>query len=116
MMKIAAGTEVYIGPPAKPIPKQISDAISAGLSQIPGIVEAHLPMVFAAGHIDPAAQVLVVVLKENTASAQAKIADVLRVVLPENSHMDVMESHSGDPLLHTIRLTSTQLPLSREPM
>lgn len=116
MMKIAAGTEVYIGPPSKPIPKQISNAIGAGLSQIPEIVEAHLPMVFAPGHIDPAAQVLVVVLKENTASPQEKIADVLRVVLPENSHMDVMESHSGDALLQTIRLTSTQLPLSREPM
>jgi hypothetical protein len=116
MMEIPAGTEVYIGPPAKPIPKQISDAIGAGLSQIPGIAEAHLPMVFAPGHIDPPAQVLVVVLKGNTGSAQARIADVLAAVLPENSHMDVMEKHSGDLLLHTIRLTGTQLSLSREPM
>jgi len=64
-MKIPAGTTYYIGSPAKPIPKQISDAIGTALGKIPEIVEAHLPMVYIKGQIDPTAQVLVVVLEEN---------------------------------------------------
>ena len=43
-MKIPAGTTAYIGPPAKPIPKQISDGIGSGLGKFPEILEAHLPM------------------------------------------------------------------------
>jgi hypothetical protein len=52
-MKIPVGATAYIGPPAKPIPKEISDAIGAGLGKIPEILEAHLPMVYIKGHIDP---------------------------------------------------------------
>jgi hypothetical protein len=33
-MKIPGGTTVYIGPPAKPIPKQMSDAIGTALGRI----------------------------------------------------------------------------------
>ena len=65
-MKIPAGTNVYIGPPAKPIPKQLSDAIGTELGKIPDILEAHLPMVYIKGQIDPPAQVLVIVLEENS--------------------------------------------------
>src|SRR5215469_6049168 len=84
IMKIPAGTSVYIGPPAKPIPKEISDAIGAALGKIPEILEAHLPMVYIKGHVDPPAQVLVIVLEENSTSTHAKIMEVLRATLPTN--------------------------------
>jgi hypothetical protein len=115
IMKIPAGTTCYIGPPARPIPKQTSDAIGTTLGKIPEIVEAHLPMVFIEGQIDPPAQVLVVVLEGNRSSSQARISEVLSGVLPTDSHMDVMESHPGDPNLPTIRATGTQLDLNRKP-
>lgn len=115
-MKIAPGTKIYIGPPAKPIPKQVSDAIGMALSQIPEIVEAHLPMVYIEGQIDPPAQVLFVVHDQNVASPQSKIAEVVRAVLPTGSHMDITESHPGDPNLPTIRATGTQLQLNRKLM
>jgi len=44
-MKNRPGTKIYIGPPAKPIPKQVSDAIGTALGGIAEIGEAHLPMV-----------------------------------------------------------------------
>jgi hypothetical protein len=81
-MKIPVGTTAYIGPPANPIPKQISDAIGTALGKIPEILEAHLPMVYIKGQIDPPTHVLVVVLEENRPSPQAKITEVLRAVLP----------------------------------
>jgi|SRR5689334_5184732 len=111
-MKIPGGTAIYIGPPAKPIPKQVSDAIGVQLGKIGGIEEAHLPMVYIKGHIDPPAQVLVVVLDQNSPSSQAKITEALRAVLPTNAHMDITELHPGDPNLPTIRATGTQLNLN----
>jgi hypothetical protein len=114
-MRIPAGTTVYIGPPAKPIPKEISDAIGTALGKIPEILEAYLPMVYIKGQIDPPAQVLVVVLEEKRPSPQAKITEVLRAVLPANFYIDVTESRHGDPNLPTIRATGTQLNLNRTP-
>jgi hypothetical protein len=52
-MKIPAGTIGYIGAPAKPIRKEISDAIGSELGQIPEILEVHLPQVYIKGLIDP---------------------------------------------------------------
>lgn len=113
LMKIPAGTTAYIGPPANPIPKQISDAIGSALGKFLEILEAHLPMVYVQGYIDPPAQVLFVVLETNQPSVQPKIAEVLRAVLPTNFHMDITESDPADPKLPTIRATNTQLNLNR---
>jgi hypothetical protein len=113
-MKIPAGTTCYIGPPAKPIPKQISHAVGAALGKIPEILEAHLPMVYIEGQIDPPAQVLVVVLEKNRPSPQARISEALRLALPTNSYMDTTELHPGDPQLPTIRPTATQLESQAE--
>jgi hypothetical protein len=115
-MKLPGGTAIYIGPPAKPIPKQVSDEIGVALGKIAEIGEAHLPMIYIKGHIDPPAQVLVVVLDQNAPSPQAKITEALRAVLPTNAHMDITELHPGDPNLPTIRATSTQLNLNRKVM
>ena len=113
-MEIPAGATVYIGPPAKPIAKPLSDAIGAAMGKIPEVVEAHLPMVFIEGQIDPAVQVLVVVLEENRPSSHARISAALGAVLPTSFYVDVMESPTDDPLLPTIRKTGTQLDLNRK--
>jgi hypothetical protein len=115
-MKIPGGTTIYIGPPAKPIPKQMSDAMGTALGRIAEIGEAHLPMVYIKGYIDPPAQVLVVVLDENLLTQQPRIADAIKAVLPTDYHMDITELHPGDPNLPTIRATGTQLNLNRKLM
>ena len=113
-MKIPPGTKVYIGPPAKPIPQHVSDAVGIALGKIPEILEAHLPMVYVKGHIDPPAQILVVVVEENGPSLHLKIMEALKSVLQTNSYMDVTESHPDDPNLPTIRTTGTRLDLNRK--
>jgi len=114
VMKIPAGTTVYMGRPAKPIPKQILNAIGAGLGEIPDILEAHLPMVYIKGMIDPPSQILFVVVQEGRPSPQAKIEEVVRQALAANSYLDIMELHAASPQLRTIRASGTQLHLNRK--
>lgn len=105
---------VYIGPPAKPMSKELSDAIGTAVGKIAEIGEAHLPMVYIKGYVDPPAQVLVVVLDEDPPDPQAKITQALRAVLPTNSYVDIIELHPSDTNLPTIRATGTQLNLNRK--
>lgn len=70
-------------------------------------------MVYIKGYIDPPAQVLVVVLEENSTSTHAKIGEVLSATVPTDFHLDITESRPGDPKLPTIRATGTQLNLNR---
>ena len=113
-MKIPAGATAYIGPPAKPIPQQISDAIGTKLGKISEILEAHLPNVYVQGHIDPPAQVLVVVLEEGKPSPHSRISEILDAVLPTDSHMNIMEWHLDHPTLPTVWATHTELNLKRK--
>ena len=113
-MKIPAGTSAYIGAPAEPIPKQISDAIGTELGNIPEILEAHLPLVYVKGLIDPPTQILFVVVGENGANLQGKIVELMGRVLPTNFYIDVSELHSSDPQLPAIRASGTRLNLNRK--
>jgi len=96
-MKIPAGTTAYIGAPAKPIRKEISEAIGSELGKIPEILEAHLPQVYIKEVIDPPAQVLFVVVAENTPSQQGKIVEGMKRVLPANFYLDITELHPSNP-------------------
>ena len=62
---LKAGTSVYWGAPAKPMPEIMSDAISQVVAQVPGIVEAHLPQCFVEGDKE-ARQVLVVGVQKSS--------------------------------------------------
>jgi len=114
-MNIPAGATVYIGPPAQPMSREISDALGAALSDVPGILEAHLPMMYCEGKIDPPAQVLVVVLADNASSPQAQIAECIRKALPANVFLDVLEWRGDDPGLPNVRATGCALNLWRKP-
>ena len=113
-MKIPAGTKAYIRAPAQPIPKEISEAIGVGLGKIPEVLEAHLPMIYIEGLIDPPTQILMVVVEEKKPSPQAKILEVVRGVLPNGSYMDISELYPGDPQLTAIRASGTRLDLNRK--
>ena len=57
--KLTAGTTIYFGAPANPMPEIMVDAISQVVAHVPGIVEAHLPQCYIEGDTE-ARQVLVV--------------------------------------------------------
>jgi hypothetical protein len=58
--QVKAGTSIYFGAPAKPMPEMMADAVSQVVAQVPGIVEAHIRQCFIEGDRE-AQQVLVVV-------------------------------------------------------
>lgn len=114
-MNIPAGTALYIGPPAKPVAREVSTAIAAGLRQVADVVEAYLPMMYAKGYIDPPAQTLIIVVMKGVPDLQNRVTGVLRASLPPDSHMDIMEWRLDNPNLPTVRNTGTQLNLNRKP-
>src|SRR2546428_8879116 len=57
--EIKAGTTLYFGAQAKPMPEVTIAAIAQVVQRVPGIVEAHLPQCFIEGEKE-ARQVLVV--------------------------------------------------------
>jgi hypothetical protein len=62
--EINAGTSLYFGAPAKPMPNVTVAAITQVVQRVPGIIEAHLPQCFIEGEKE-ARQVLVVVVRSS---------------------------------------------------
>lgn len=93
----------------------LSHAIGAAVGKFPQIEEAHLPMVFVKGRIDPPAQVLVLVMQKQIAGLLPKIMDSIQPLIPTGSHLDAFEFPTNHPMLATIRATRTELELRRKP-
>ncbi len=116
MTQLPAGTKVSNGPPAKPMAAERSQAIGAALGKLAGLGDAHLPMVYIQGTIDPPAQVLFVVLDQNAPSQLRNIADAFRQILPSEVspyvfEPDVFEWRPDDTTLPTARSTGCALNL-----
>jgi hypothetical protein len=89
--QIAAGTAIYFGRPAKPMPEARASAIAAAVARVPGIVEAHLPQCYIEGDAG-ARQVLVVVVdlpQDIPRIAQAVLGE-LAAILPPGDSVDLL--------------------------
>jgi hypothetical protein len=112
-MKIPAGTELFVGPPAKPLPIEIAEQLGRALADVPSIFEAHLPMAYAKNIFDPPAQILVLVWDptieaENTISA---IGRLLQRILPEGAFLDIVPLDEGTEMLEAVRKADCMLDL-----
>ncbi len=99
-MKIPAGTTLYIGPPAKPMPLERREDIRRALMGIPGIVEAHLPQSYAKGLFDPSATIV------------RTLRGRLRPVLPQGAFLGILPLPEGAPALQSVRAAGCKLNLS----
>jgi hypothetical protein len=88
---LPAGTQMFFGVPANPMPEIMADAIGQVVAQVPGIREAYLPQCFIKGDTE-ARQVLVVGVEN--AQEIPRIMDELmgkmRLVLPADQFIDIM--------------------------
>ena len=109
--EIEAGTQILIGAPARPMPSAQSAAIAAMLAKVPGVVEAHLPQVYAPGAMTEPAQVLVVVLRPGAdadATLEAINCDLARL-LTEDSRLDIFPVSSDSGILKDVRAVGCRI-------
>ncbi|MCE9545947.1 MAG: enhanced serine sensitivity protein SseB C-terminal domain-containing protein [Planctomycetia bacterium] len=90
------GTALYFGAPAKPMPEILVDAISQVVSQVSGIVEAHLPQCFIEGDTE-ARQILVVVVQRRAEISRIaeELMNKLQLALPPGQFIDILPFESG---------------------
>ena len=93
---LKAGTSMYFGAPAKPMPETMSDAVRQVVAQVPGILEAHVPQCFIQGDKE-ARQVLVVgVARRNEIPSIARdLMGKLQLVFPPGQFIDIMPFELG---------------------
>ena len=77
MTYLPPGTQIFIGPPASPMPAERVLEIGNALSKRHGIAEAYLPQVYCKGKFDPPSQVLVVVMEDGAPSQLQAIGEAL---------------------------------------
>jgi hypothetical protein len=109
--ELEAGTQILIGAPARPMPSAQSAAIADMLAKVPGVVEAHLPQVYAPGVMNEPAQVLVVVLRpgvDTEATLHAINCDLARL-LTEDSHLDIFPVASDSGILRDVRAVGCRI-------
>lgn len=94
---INAGTSLFFGTPAKPMPEILADGIALVVAQVPGIVEAHLPQCFMEGD-EEARQVLVIVVQRRGDIPQIANALMakLRLLFAEGQFIDIIPFADGD--------------------
>lgn len=109
--ELEAGTQILIGAPARAMPSAQSAAIADMLAKVPGVVEAHLPQVYAPGAMSEPAQVLVVVLRpgiDMEATLHAINCDLARL-LTEDSHLDIFPVASDSGILKDVRAVGCRI-------
>src|SRR5688572_6883393 len=92
---LEAGTNMYFGTPAKPMPEIMADAISQVVAQVSGIVEAHLPQCFIEGD-KKARQVLVVGVqrRDEIRRIAQELMGKLQLVFPPGQFIDILPFES----------------------
>jgi hypothetical protein len=110
-LQVPKGTQIFIGAPAKPMPREVSAAIAEVVASTPGIAEAHLPQFFAPGVLEQPAQVLVIATSPN-ASVDAVVSVLgagLANALPPGHHLDVWPQILGSQLLNEVRAAGCEI-------
>jgi hypothetical protein len=108
--EIPAGSTFNWGAPAKPMAEERSRAVAQLVANTPGIAEAFLPQCYAAGFVDPPAQVLVVTLTPSAdlpTVMQSLGAGIARI-FPPGEHLDILPRLDRGTV-ETIRQYGTQI-------
>jgi hypothetical protein len=102
---VPAGSQVFLGAPAKPMPPARAAAIGGAVDSIGGIAEAHLPQCFVPGVMVTPTQVLVLVLEDKANPTQVldEIGRRLADVLSTAENIDVWPMSSQSALLADVR-------------
>jgi SseB protein C-terminal domain len=92
---LKAGTNIFFGAPANPMPEIMATAILRAVGQVPGIREAHLPQCFIEGD-NEARQVLVIGVdsKDDIPRVAGQLIGKLKMELGPTQFIDVIPYES----------------------
>lgn len=105
-LRIPAGSGVYLGAPATPIPEPVTRSLTQIVASRPEVEEAHVPQCWAPSAMTETAQILVVVLDQacrDTSEAEDHIKkSVARLRLP-GGRLDIWFIRPSHSMLGAIR-------------
>src|SRR4029079_8048982 len=103
-IRVSAGSQVFMGAPAKPMEPEILAGITSLVVGTPEIIEAHLPQVFVSDAMQAPGQVLVIVISDRDAErVLAELGAGLARILPSGRSLDVWPLSPTDKLLPMVR-------------
>ncbi|MCR9145490.1 MAG: enhanced serine sensitivity protein SseB C-terminal domain-containing protein [bacterium] len=108
-IKLKQDSEVYIGAPKNPLPESVNAQLESVLSQIPEVVEGHLPQMYAPELGGPPRQVLVVVLKEFSDQLMEDISQRVGESFSPHFSIDILPLQIGDQLIADFKSTETEI-------
>lgn len=110
-LRVPAGTSLLLGAPANPMEEELSRAIGQLTGSIEGILEAHLPQLFAVGVMEEPAQVLVLVLarEADLTKITEELGRGLSDLLPRGMHLDIWPIPVGHEMLDNVREAGCQI-------
>ena len=88
---INAGTKMFLGAPAKPMPQERKESITQAVTGVAGVSEAYLPQCFIEGDSE-ARQILAIAVdkKEDIPRVAEEIMRKLKSVLPDGDFIDIL--------------------------
>ena len=112
---VPAGTRVFLGAPAKPMPAANATEIGALADSIEGVAEAHLPQCFVPGIMASPAQVLVLVVEPGVDSDRVlnRVSQGLEAILSEAEYIDVWPMSLQSTLLADVRRANCHIGKGR---
>ena len=115
-----AGATLLIGKPARPMSAERQAALGRIIRQCEDVLFAYAPQAYLAGRIDPPAQILYLVLRDDARVRLDQVMGALvprfNQVLPAGEYIDVVPAFVGDQLLTTVVATETVLAVNDAPM
>jgi hypothetical protein len=105
-------TQMLIGPPAEPMPRERMDALAQLVASLPGALEAHLPECLIVGGMEKPAQILAIVFESPPLDSTLEaLGDGLANILPAGEHLDMWPVAPNDPTLMDIRRVGCEIYL-----
>ena len=104
--KAYAGTRLLVGAPAKPMPTDREDKLRSIVHTFPQALFAYVPQIYMRGKIDPPAQVVYLVLRDEARpdlnQIMRSVVSLINVALPAGDFIDVLPVFTNDRLLPAV--------------
>jgi hypothetical protein len=114
---LPSGTTLLIGPPTgEQLGPEARATLARVLGEVPGVREAHVPQIAAAGSGSPPRQVLFVVLDDGTRAERAvqALEPRLKDVIPSGFFLDVLPLTPAHELLPAVRNAGSRIYVAPE--